>query len=79
MIGYRHNRPTLDSVTIYDCSTSVKSVDIFTYLGIQVDAKLNWSAHIDSISRKLNTRLYRMRKLKSFNVENKLLQFFIIL
>ncbi|KAJ8035015.1 hypothetical protein HOLleu_22089 [Holothuria leucospilota] len=55
---------------------SVENVDSFRYLGVHLDSKLNWSVHIDSIVKNLNTRLYCIRKLTAFNVDKQIAAIF---
>ena len=38
--------------------------------------ELNWSNHIDFLMKKLNSRLYCLRKLGSFKVDPKILSLF---
>src|SRR4029434_7834747 len=48
----------------------------YKYLGVHMDNKLNWSANVDAIYKKGQSRLYCLRRLRSFNVCNKLLRMF---
>src|SRR4029434_7205442 len=41
-----------------------------------MDNKLDWSANVDAIYKKGQSRLYFLRRLRSFNVCNKLLRIF---
>ena len=62
----------LTPVTIND--DSVEVVSYFKYLGSIIDAKLTFSENTDYIARKAQQRLYLLRKLKSFNVSQNVLQ-----
>src|SRR4029434_237772 len=55
---------------------SVEVVNTYKYLGVHLDSKLDWSANIDAIYKKGLSRLYFLRRLRSFNVCNKLLRMF---
>src|SRR4029434_331089 len=55
---------------------SVEVVKTYKYLGVHLDSKLDWSANIDAIYKKGQSRLYFLRRLRSFNVCNKLLRMF---
>ena len=46
------------------------------YLGITFDDKLSWKCHVDAVVKKVHSRLYRMRKLRSFDVREDILQMF---
>lgn len=60
---------------------SIEGVDVevvrtYKYLGLQLDNKLDWTANIDTLHRKGQSRLYFLRRLGSFNIYKKLLQMF---
>lgn len=71
---YRSSRKILPSsdgtVQVSEVVTSCK------YLGLQVDNKLDWSVNCDFLYRKVQSRLYFLRRLASFNVCKKMLQIF---
>ena len=54
----------------------VERVETFKYLGIMLDNKLTWKQNTDSIVKTTKPSLYRLRKLRTFNVHNTLLQSF---
>ena len=54
----------------------VDIVDCYKYLGVTVDNKLNWSEHTSNVYKKVQTRLFFLRKLRSFNVCNRMLVMF---
>jgi hypothetical protein len=57
------NSSTLDTKLEYD----TKSIDIkfdTKFLGIMMDSTLQWKAHIDLLSTKLNTARYALRTLE---------------
>ena len=53
---------------------SVEVVSNFKYLGTLTDNKLSFSGNSDLIYKKLQQRLYLLRKLRSFDVSRELLQ-----
>ena len=48
----------------------------YKYLGVHLDEKLNWKCNSEAVYKKGQSRLYFLRKLKSFNVCNKMLNMF---
>jgi hypothetical protein len=66
IIDYRVDPPTPDAAMIKD--SSVDRVETYKYLGVVIDNKLNWHAHIDNLIKKLNSKMFCLRKLNSFNV-----------
>ena len=44
----------------------MKSRSTFKYLAVVFDSKLNWKENINSVLEKVNSRMYCMRKLRSF-------------
>ena len=48
----------------------------YKYLGIVIDDKLAWHPHIDSLVKKLNTRMYCLRKLNYFHANANILALF---
>ena len=55
---------------------TVEIINTYKYLGFTIDNKLNWHAHIDLLCKKLNQRLFFLRKLKSFYVNENILKLF---
>ena len=56
--------------------SDVERVSSYKYLGIVIDDKLSWHVYIDSLIKRLNTRMYCLRKLNYFNVDVKILALF---
>ena len=46
------------------------------YLGTIIDNKLDWSPNTDACCKKVNQRMYFLRKLKQFQVDKKILVHF---
>ena len=74
VVDFRRNKPLPSPVCI--SGTKVDVVDTYKYLGVTLDNKLDWSANTEAIYRKGQSRLYFLRRLRSFNVCNKMLQMF---
>ena len=73
-IDFRKN--PVDPVPIIIENEEVEKVDVFRYLGSFIDNKLNWAENTKQFLSKLNSRLYCLRKLGSFNVNTDILQLF---
>jgi len=56
--------------------SEVERVEKFKYLGTTIDNKLSWSDHFDSVTSKFQQRLYFLRLLRSFNIDNNILHMF---
>ena len=61
------NQFTLKEKQIYD------RVDTYKYLDVFFDSKLNWKENTSSVLKKVNSRMYCMRKLRSFGVNSDML------
>ena len=48
----------------------------YRYLGLWLDNKLDWTTHTSHLYRKTQSRLYFLRRLRSFNICSKLLWMF---
>ena len=55
---------------VYIKGEAVERVDTYKYLGVVFDSKLNWKENINSVLKKVNSRMYCMRKLRSFGVNS---------
>ena len=59
---------------VYIKGEAVDRVDTDKYLGgFFLDSKLNWKKNINSALKKVNLRMYCMRKLRSFGVNSDML------
>ena len=54
----------------------VKRVDSYTYLGTIIDSKLSFSENTDNIYCRAQSRLYMLRKLRSFGTDTQVLRLF---
>ena len=51
-------------------------VDSYRFLGVELNNKLDWSNNTEALYRKGQSRLFFLRRLRSFNVCNRMLQMF---
>ena len=65
---------TPETVLIKDCV--VERVTNYKYLGVVIDNDLKWNDHVAYVEKRLNPRLYCLRKLNSFNVNHGILATF---
>ena len=61
----------------YNKGEAVERVETYEYLGLVFDSKLNWKESINLVLQKVNMRMYRLRKLRSFGVSWGMLVTFI--
>ena len=68
------NTPILNLDPVVINNTNVERVSCFRYLGTHIDNKLNFSIHVDEVIKKCRQRIFLLRKLKSFDVSEKILK-----
>ena len=51
-------------------------VQTYKYLGVVIDVKLKWVEQASAVSKKINKRMFFLRKLNSFNVDKTILNLF---
>ena len=74
IIDFRKKKPQIEPLYIKnECVDRVKS---YKYLGVTIDDQLDWHEHLPNVYKKVNSRLYFLRKLKSFHVDNTLIKLF---
>ena len=74
VVDFRRKKSHLQPVSIE--GVDVEVVRTYKYLGLQLDEKLDWTANMEALYRKAQSRLYFLRRLGSFNICKKLLQMF---
>ena len=74
IIDFRKVKRVHDEIVIK--GEVVERVSSYKYLGVVIDEKLSWRENTDHIVKKVHSRLYCLRKLRSFNVQQELLQMF---
>ena len=57
---------------------AVEQVDKYRYLGLVIDNKLAWHENTDEIIKKVHSRLFRLRKLRSFRMREDIFQVFFL-
>ena len=55
---------------VYIEGESVERVETYKYFCVVFDSRLNWKENINSVLKKVNTRMYCLRKLRSFGVNS---------
>ena len=55
---------------------TVEIIEIYKYLGFTTNNNLNWHVHIDTLCKKINQRLFFLKKLKSFRINSNILTLF---
>nr|BAB83841.1 ReO_6 [Oryzias latipes] len=73
-VDFRRNPSTPPPLTILN--STVPSTDSHRFLGSTISRDLKWTAHIDSLRKKAQQRLYFLRQLKKFNLPQGLLTIF---
>ena len=51
----------------------MERVETYKYLGVVLDSKLNWKENINWLPKKVSTKMYCLRKLRSFGVNSAML------
>ena len=74
IIDFRRQKSTPTPLVINN--ETVEIVHTYKYLGFTVDDKLNWHEHCNELIKKINKRMYFLRKLKSFRLNNEVLYTF---
>ena len=65
-----------DHIPVDISNEQVERVLEYKYLGVLFDEKLEWHSQANKVQKKINQRMYFMRKLHSFNIDNTLLSLF---
>ena len=74
IIDFRRQKSTPTPLVINN--ETVEIVHTYKYLGFTVDDKLNWHEHCNELIKKINKRIYFLRKLQSFKLNNEVLYTF---
>nr|XP_054594642.1 RNA-directed DNA polymerase from mobile element jockey isoform X1 [Nothobranchius furzeri] len=70
----RHKHSSLQPLSIQ--GMDIEIVDSYMYLGVHLNNKLDWNHNSDALYRKGQSRLYLLRRLRSFGVVGPLLKTF---
>ena len=74
IIDYRKKQQLVTAIIIK--GVEVENIETYKYLGLTLDNKLNWHSNADILIKKLNIRMYSLRKLYTFGVNCKVLLMF---
>ncbi|KAK6178302.1 hypothetical protein SNE40_013103 [Patella caerulea] len=74
IVDFRVNKSDIVPLTIDD--ETVEIVSEYKYLGTIIDDKLSWNHNTNAVYKKCQQRLYYMRKLRSFHVNQTILSLF---
>ena len=74
IVDFRKTRKHLTPVSIQGVSVDI--VEDYKYLGVHIDNKLDWAKNTTALYRKGQSRLYLLRRLRSFNICQKMLRIF---
>ena len=75
-IDFRRNIPVSDFVVIK--GVELERVETFNYLGVIFDNGLGWKENTNTTVKKAHTRLYCLRKLRTFDTSPKILQMILL-
>ena len=73
-IDFRRKKTEVSPILIRD--QPVEIVSCYKYLGVHVDNKLDWKMHSSATLKKSQSRMFFLRKLRSFNVSRPILNTF---
>ncbi|KAI4903986.1 hypothetical protein NFI96_007177 [Prochilodus magdalenae] len=73
-IDFRRSRPSQQPISIK--GFDVEMVRSYKFLGVHLDERQDWSVNTDSVYKKAQSRLYFLRRLRSFRICQKLLLMF---
>ena len=71
-------RPSKSPPPILIKNVEEERVSTYEYSGSVLDEKLTWTAHLDNIIKRLNSRMFCLRKLGRFGVRTEILKLFFI-
>ena len=75
VVDFRRARPELSTISILGDKVQVV-LESYKYLGVHMNNKLDWKQQTEAVYKKGQSRLYFLRKLRSFNVYSKMLCMF---
>ena len=74
VIDFRIKKNPLSPLVIKD--QEIEQVQTYKYLGVIIDDKLNWQMHSSAVCKKLNRRMFFLRKLRSLKIDAVILSLF---
>ncbi|PIK33981.1 hypothetical protein BSL78_29198 [Apostichopus japonicus] len=75
IIDFRRANKIVPEPVVIDSKT-VDRVTEYKYLGVVMDDQLKWDAHVEYVAKRLKPRMYCLRKLVSFDVNQNILSIF---
>ena len=75
VIDFRKKR-TMAPQPLHILGKDVEAVEDYKYLGVTINHRLDWRSNTEAVYKKGMSRLYFLRKLRSFNVCSKMLEIF---
>ena len=76
MVDFRVAPTDTETKPITIKGQSVEMVSAYKYLGVVIDNKVSWTPHIGACYKKAQKKMYLLRKLKIFKVEQAIMQLF---
>ena len=74
VIDFRIKKNPLSPLVIKD--QEIEQGQTYKYLGVTIDDKLNWQMHSSAVCKKLNRRMFFLRKLRSLKIDAIILSLF---
>ena len=74
VVDFSRTRTKLNTISIL--GEEVEVVEVYRYLGVHLDNRLDWTRNTEAVYRKGQSRLYFWRNLRSFSVCSKMLYVF---
>ena len=74
VVDLRRTKAPVTPVSIQGVSVDI--VEDYKYLGVHIDNKLDWAKNTGALYRKGQSRLYFLRRLRSFNICRTMLKIF---
>ncbi|KAI5100952.1 hypothetical protein C0J45_9938 [Silurus meridionalis] len=75
VVDFRRNKQILSPVNNHQCQgRDIVRVDSYKYLGVHLNNKLDWTNNTEAIYKKGQSRLFLLRRLRSFGVQGELLK-----
>ena len=66
----------VDHLPVVIHGKEIAQIGQYKYLGVRLDNKLSWNVHVHSVCSKVHQRLYFLRRLRAFGVDEKILVLF---
>lgn len=66
LIGTPQKLRTVDPIQLRLGNNTVKMVESSKYLGLMVDSRLSWTEHVDTLSKKVSSRIGLMNRIRNY-------------